>query len=75
MVGSGSELAPGSCHPGPMTTFIVRSEGSGAGLKIAVKDLIDMEGLATTAGSKAVAASWAANDFIRGPPVGTISRP
>lgn len=37
-----------------MTTFISRFD-TGHGLRVAVKDLIDMAGVATTAGSKAVA--------------------
>jgi amidase len=39
-----------------MTTFIVRYDTSGSGLRLAVKDLIDMEGEPTTAGCRAVAA-------------------
>jgi amidase len=38
-----------------MTTFISRFETSGAGVRLAVKDLIDMEGEPTTAGCRAVA--------------------
>jgi amidase len=38
-----------------MTTFITRYETSGPGVRLAVKDLIDMEGEPTTAGCKAVA--------------------
>src|SRR6266853_966666 len=38
-----------------MTTFITRMEASGAGVRLAVKDLIDVEGVPTTAGCKAVA--------------------
>jgi amidase len=38
-----------------MTTFITRFDQGGAGLRLAVKDLIDMEGVPTTAGSRAVA--------------------
>ena len=38
-----------------MTTFITRYETSGAGIRLAVKDLIDMEGEPTTAGCRAVA--------------------
>jgi amidase len=37
------------------TTFITRYETSGPGVRLAVKDLIDMEGEPTTAGSRAVA--------------------
>ena len=33
-----------------MTTFITRYETSGSGVRLAVKDLIDMEGEPTTAG-------------------------
>ena len=39
-----------------MTTFITRYDTSGPGVRLAVKDLIDMEGEPTTAGSRAVAA-------------------
>jgi len=38
-----------------MTTFITRYETSGPGVRLAVKDLIDMEGEVTTAGCRAVA--------------------
>ncbi len=38
-----------------MTTFITRYETSGPGVRLAVKDLIDMEGEPTTAGCRAVA--------------------
>ena len=38
-----------------MTTFITRYETSGSGVRLAVKDLIDMEGERTTAGCRAVA--------------------
>jgi len=38
-----------------MTTFITRLDGHGAGIRLAVKDLIDMEGIPTTAGCKALA--------------------
>lgn len=38
-----------------MSTFITRLEGTGPGLRLAVKDLIDMEGQVTTAGCRAVA--------------------
>jgi amidase len=38
-----------------MTTFITRYETSGPGVRLAVKDLIDMAGEATTAGCRAVA--------------------
>src|ERR1700722_10826699 len=38
-----------------MTTFITRYETAGPGVRLAVKDLIDMEGHPTTAGCKAVA--------------------
>ena len=40
-----------------MSTFIVRLAESGPGRAVAVKDLFDMAGLPTTAGSRAVAAS------------------
>ena len=39
-----------------MTTFITRYDTSGPGVRLAVKDLSDMEGEPTTAGSRAVAA-------------------
>jgi amidase len=38
-----------------MTTFITRYDTSGSGVRLAVKDLIDMEGEPTTAGCRAVA--------------------
>ncbi len=38
-----------------MTTFITRYETSGSGVRLAVKDLIDMAGEQTTAGCRAVA--------------------
>ena len=38
-----------------MTTFITRYETSGSGVRLAVKDLIDMAGEPTTAGCRAVA--------------------
>ncbi len=38
-----------------VTTFITRYETSGPGVRLAVKDLIDMEGEPTTAGCRAVA--------------------
>jgi amidase len=40
-----------------VTTFITRFETSGDGVRLAVKDLIDMEGIKTTAGCWAVADS------------------
>src|SRR5256885_1861279 len=40
-----------------VSTFISRTDPSGTGPRLAVKDLIDMEGLPTTAGCKAVADS------------------
>jgi amidase len=39
----------------PVTTFITRYATSGTGVRLAVKDLIDMEGEPTTAGCRAVA--------------------
>ena len=39
-----------------MTTFITRYDTSGPGVRLAVKDLIDMQGELTTAGCRAVAA-------------------
>ncbi len=39
-----------------MSTFITRYDTNGPGIRLAVKDLIDMEGEPTTAGSRAVAA-------------------
>ena len=44
-----------SAHNEGMTTFITRYETSGSGVRLAVKDLIDMEGERTTAGCRAVA--------------------
>jgi amidase len=38
-----------------MSTFITRLESSGLGPRLAVKDIIDVEGVPTTAGSRAVA--------------------
>lgn len=38
-----------------VTTFITRFETQGSGVRLAVKDLIDMEGVPTTAGCRAVA--------------------
>ena len=38
-----------------MTTFITRYDTAGSGVRLAVKDLIDMEGEPTTAGCRAVA--------------------
>jgi amidase len=38
-----------------MTTFITTMDGHGSGPRLAVKDLIDVEGVATTAGCRAVA--------------------
>lgn len=38
-----------------MATFITRLDASGDGLRLAVKDLIDVEGVPTTCGSRAVA--------------------
>lgn len=37
-----------------MTTFITKLDGTGTGPRLAVKDLIDVEGVPTTAGSRAV---------------------
>src|SRR5437868_5219595 len=39
----------------PMSTFITRLDSSGTGPRLAVKDLIDVEGVPTTAGCRAVA--------------------
>src|SRR5438105_1755877 len=39
----------------PMSTFITRLDGGGTGPRLAVKDLIDVASVPTTAGSKAVA--------------------
>jgi amidase len=49
-----------------VTTFITRFDTSGTGIRLAVKDLIDMEGVPTTAGSRAVAdhASPAQSDAV-----------
>jgi amidase len=38
-----------------MSTWILREDSNGAGLRVGVKDLIDVAGLPTTAGSRAVA--------------------
>ena len=38
-----------------MTTFITRFDTNGTGIRLAVKDLIDMEGVPTTAGCRVVA--------------------
>ena len=38
-----------------MSTWILREAASGPGLRVAVKDLIDVDGLPTTAGSRAIA--------------------
>ncbi|MGH3208078.1 MAG: amidase [Trebonia sp.] len=43
-----------------MATFITRMPSSGDGVRLAVKDLIDVAGVPTTAGSRAVAATAAA---------------
>jgi amidase len=40
---------------GTVSTFITRFDTTGDGVRLAVKDLIDMEGVPTTAGSRAVA--------------------
>ena len=37
-----------------MTTFITMLDGSGTGPRVAVKDLVDVEGIPTTAGSRAL---------------------
>ena len=42
-----------------MTTFITRLPSSGDGIRLAVKDLIDVAGVPTTAGSRALAATAA----------------
>jgi amidase len=41
----------------PVATFITRFDTSGPGIRLAVKDLIDMQGVPTTAGCRAVADS------------------
>jgi amidase len=43
-----------------MATFITRLPGSGGGVRLAVKDVIDVAGVPTTAGSRALAATAAA---------------
>ena len=43
-----------------MTTFITRLTPAGSGIRLAVKDIIDLAGLPTTAGSRALAAAPAA---------------
>ena len=40
-----------------MATFITRMPGAGGGIRLAVKDLIDVAGVPTTAGSRALAAT------------------
>lgn len=37
-----------------MSTFITKLDGGGSGLRLAVKDIVDVEGVPTTAGSRAV---------------------
>jgi amidase len=44
----------------PVATFITRLPTSGDGIRLAVKDLIDVAGVPTTAGSRALAATAAA---------------
>jgi len=51
----GNELA--SPNLAVVTTWIIADTQPGTGLRVAVKDLIDMAGLPTTAGSRAVAAA------------------
>lgn len=46
---------PDEGHNSEMTTFILPMDTGGAGLRLAVKDLIDIVGTPTTAGSRAVA--------------------
>src|SRR5438445_7497103 len=41
-------------HAHLMSTFITRMQSHGSGVRLAVKDIIDVEGVATTAGSKAL---------------------
>jgi amidase len=48
-----------------MTTFITRGPGSGDGIRLVVKDLIDVAGLPTTAGSRALAAAATAERDAR----------
>src|SRR5690348_13237850 len=43
------------CQEEVMSTFITRLEAAGTGPRLAVKDLIDVAGVPTTAGSRAVA--------------------
>ena len=50
-----SILPPGLRYLPAMSTWIVRETGPGAGLRVAVKDLIDVAGLPTTAACRAVA--------------------
>ncbi len=38
-----------------MSTWIIRPDQPGSGLRVAVKDIIDVAGLPTTAGSRALA--------------------
>ena len=57
----GRFMAVAMLHPqdlgGPLSTWIIRQPGPSPGIRVAVKDLIDMAGLPTTAGSRAVADS------------------
>ena len=46
---------PDAAWVAPVTTFITRYDTAGNGTRLAVKDLIDMEGEPTTAGCRAVA--------------------
>lgn len=55
-VGSGDTRFHDYENASGMTTFITRYDTSGSGVRLAVKDLIDMEGEPTTAGCRAVAA-------------------
>jgi amidase len=45
-----------------MATFITRLENSTSGIRLAVKDLIDLAGVPTTAGSRALADTAAPAD-------------
>ena len=56
LAADGSVLSPRSAthRENAMSTFITRLDSSGTGPRLAVKDLIDVRGIPTTAGSRAV---------------------
>ena len=57
-----------------MSTWILRETAPGPGLRVAVKDLIDVAGLPTTAGSLAVA-DLAGPDAQPGPALESFHAP